>query len=160
MVKVPVASRAPQISGDRVFVGIGYAVPINTAKRFIDDLTVTHPIGFLWEDAYNRRGAKEIVEPTVMFIDDSETSKLTGAGAATFDTQASRTLSRTTNGANKTIKDALYGGWMTCATCHDVHNTKNSGEKFLWVSDRQSNMCLSCHLKGDEMKSGGAKVAR
>src|SRR4051812_685555 len=34
-------------SGDRVFVGIGYAVPINTAKRFLPDLlagkTVDHP---------------------------------------------------------------------------------------------------------------------
>ena len=34
-------------SGDRVFVGIGYAVPINTAKRFIPDMIkgvkIEHP---------------------------------------------------------------------------------------------------------------------
>ena len=31
-------------SGDRVFVGIGYAVPINTAQRFLPDLLAGRPI--------------------------------------------------------------------------------------------------------------------
>ena len=45
------------------------------------------------------------------------------------------------------IDSHLWKGNMECTTCHDVHNTKNSGEKFLWVSDKQSGLCLTCHLK-------------
>lgn len=46
-----------------------------------------------------------------------------------------------------TIGDLLWGGNMECTTCHDVHNTKNEGEKFLWKSDQNSELCLTCHLK-------------
>jgi len=45
------------------------------------------------------------------------------------------------------IDSHLWKGNMECTTCHDVHNTKNAGEKFLWVSDNQSALCLTCHLK-------------
>lgn len=51
-----------------------------------------------------------------------------------------------------TIGDLLWAGKMECTTCHDVHNTKNEGEKFLWKSDRESGLCLTCHLKGDVKK--------
>jgi len=50
---------------------------------------------------------------------------------------------------NYEIGDLLWQGRMECTTCHDVHNTKNTGEKFLWISDANSNFCLTCHLKGD-----------
>ena len=46
-----------------------------------------------------------------------------------------------------TINDLLFGGKLECASCHDVHNTKNTGKKFLWVEDTNSNLCLSCHAK-------------
>ena len=46
-----------------------------------------------------------------------------------------------------TVNDLLFGGKMECASCHDVHNTKNTGLKFTWVEDTQSNLCLSCHAK-------------
>ena len=46
-----------------------------------------------------------------------------------------------------TIDDLLYGGKMECASCHDVHNTKNTGTKFTWVADTNSDLCFSCHLK-------------
>jgi predicted CXXCH cytochrome family protein len=47
-----------------------------------------------------------------------------------------------------TIRSLLYAGeMMECVTCHDVHNTKNEGETFLWKSDRNSGFCLTCHLK-------------
>ncbi|MBC8319037.1 MAG: hypothetical protein H8E41_14155 [Desulfobulbaceae bacterium] len=46
-----------------------------------------------------------------------------------------------------TIGTLLYGGKMECVTCHDVHNSKNTGETFLWVSDQNSAFCLTCHLK-------------
>jgi predicted CXXCH cytochrome family protein len=37
---------------------------------------------------------------------------------------------------------------MECGSCHSVHNTGNSGETLLWVSDQNSNLCLTCHDKG------------
>jgi predicted CXXCH cytochrome family protein len=46
-----------------------------------------------------------------------------------------------------TIGDLLWAGNVECTTCHDVHNTKNEGEKFLWASDVNSELCLTCHLK-------------
>ena len=46
-----------------------------------------------------------------------------------------------------TIGSLLYAGKMECVTCHDVHNSKNTGETFLWKSDAQSGFCLTCHLK-------------
>lgn len=46
-----------------------------------------------------------------------------------------------------TIGDLLWGDRMECASCHDVHNTKNTGQKFLWVEDTNSQLCFSCHKK-------------
>jgi predicted CXXCH cytochrome family protein len=51
------------------------------------------------------------------------------------------------NAYGLTIADLLYGGNVECASCHDVHNTKNTGTKFTWVEDDGSNLCLSCHAK-------------
>ncbi len=47
-----------------------------------------------------------------------------------------------------TISQLLWQGKMECTTCHDVHNTKNEGLKFVWKSDNKSAFCLTCHLKG------------
>lgn len=46
------------------------------------------------------------------------------------------------------ISAFLWGGKMECSTCHAVHNKGNSGEKLLYVSDKNSNLCFSCHNKG------------
>jgi predicted CXXCH cytochrome family protein len=46
-----------------------------------------------------------------------------------------------------TINDLLWNRSIECSSCHDVHNTKNTGLKFLWVADTGSNLCLSCHAK-------------
>ena len=46
------------------------------------------------------------------------------------------------------VNNFLFNNKMECATCHAVHNTGNTGEKLLYVSDQNSNLCLSCHLKG------------
>lgn len=53
----------------------------------------------------------------------------------------------TGSSGNMTIGSLLYNEKMECVTCHDVHNSKNSGETFLWVSDAQSKFCLTCHAK-------------
>ncbi len=59
---------------------------------------------------------------------------------------AASTTAMTATG--KSIADLLYGGNMECVTCHDVHNTENTGVKFTWKDDSQSGLCLTCHLKG------------
>jgi predicted CXXCH cytochrome family protein len=53
------------------------------------------------------------------------------------------------------ISDHLYASralgkndTMECGTCHSVHNTGNSGETLLWRSDKNSELCLTCHAKG------------
>lgn len=46
-----------------------------------------------------------------------------------------------------TIGDLLWQDNMECTTCHDVHNTKNTGERFLWTTDQNSAFCGACHLK-------------
>jgi hypothetical protein len=51
-------------------------------------------------------------------------------------------------GVTLKVADVLYNGKMECSTCHAVHNKGNSGEKLLHISDANSNLCLTCHLKG------------
>jgi predicted CXXCH cytochrome family protein len=63
------------------------------------------------------------------------------------------------NGNIMTIADHLYGPsglvgscnsglCMECGTCHSVHNKSNTGERLLWRSDVNSQLCLTCHDKG------------
>jgi Zn-finger protein len=54
----------------------------------------------------------------------------------------------------KTIADALTAGFMTCATCHDVHNkdnavnTVNANVNYFLLGDQNgSAFCLTCHNK-------------
>ncbi len=60
-------------------------------------------------------------------------------------------------GADASIAAHLYGGsatgacgqnCMECGTCHSVHNKGNTGERLLWRSDVNSQLCLTCHDKG------------
>jgi len=70
------------------------------AKRFINDLTVTHPIGFLYADAVTARNTgadvPELVLPAVGFLKDAVT--------AAFDTSNRAALAKT----SKTINNTLY----------------------------------------------------
>lgn len=125
----------------------------NTAKRYITDLGVTHPIGFQYADAVNARnvtGDTELITPDQHFL----SSVPTGAAASTSNT---KTRAGFTQGS-KAINDTLYSGFMTCATCHEVHNTNNVASTagihsgivpnyFLWSPEQGSAICLSCHIK-------------
>ena len=87
------------------------------------NLTNHHPIGFKYTD--------------VVLVDD-EINPVT--------TLISPGLGGDHDGT--TIGSLLYnGGYMECVTCHDVHNSKNTGETFLWISDQNSQFCLACHNK-------------
>jgi hypothetical protein len=133
-------------------MGAGYTDALGQfTKRFISDLTVTHPIGFLYDEAAAARNglqeadAQEIVPSTSGFIADTNV-----INPATWNTQDRSKITQT----KKLIKDTLYGGYMTCATCHDVHNSVNarpgnghSYNYFLYAQEEGSAICLSCHKK-------------
>jgi hypothetical protein len=128
-----------------------YTDGLNTlAKRYITDLTVTHPIGFQYKEAADARnvlenGLAEIVTADHGFIADS-----VKINPATWNTQSRTGITET----KKTIANTLYAGFMTCATCHDVHNSVNAvpdeGHNynyFLYAQEEGSKICLSCHIK-------------
>ena len=125
----------PYVLGDRGFVG---------------DLQITHPIGFKYSDAMASRGAGELVDATTGYLDVPPN----GLSATTFDTKSRAGL----NKSSVTIADTLFnnadGAYMTCATCHEVHNTKNVTPEaghtynyFLRAKEEGSAICLSCHIK-------------
>ena len=125
---------------------------LNSPGRFIDNLSITHPIGFLYQDAVNARPG-ELVDPSNYFIDRVPS----GAAAMTAKTRE-RVASNYTY-LTKKISDTLYGGYITCASCHDAHNTYNvmndpslsnpsfTPNYFVWATEQNSAMCLSCHIK-------------
>jgi hypothetical protein len=127
--------------------------PLTSPGRYIDNLSVTHPVGFLYQDALNTRSG-EIVDPSSNFFIKSVPSAAAAASVNTHDRAASGITYST-----KKISDTLYGGYLTCASCHDVHNTNNAinaaslsnpsfvPNYFVWAPEQNSALCLSCHVK-------------
>lgn len=119
-VAVNTYGQSPQDSASQN-VGAGY---ISTQYKIGDasatgdgDLSNHHPIGF----DYNATAAH----------DDEIYPSSTAMGTTGY-----------------TIGELLSSnGTMECNTCHDVHNTKNLGGKFIWVEDTGSAFCLTCHDK-------------
>jgi Doubled CXXCH motif (Paired_CXXCH_1) len=70
---------------------------------------------------------------------------------------AGRIFKGNTNNTALTVADTLYQGkFMTCATCHDVHNKDNATNTaastrnyFVYAPQDGSQLCLTCHDKGD-----------
>lgn len=133
--------------------------------RSIPDLTITHPIGFSYAEAVTKRNLKsdgtaqdkaELIEATNGFILNA-TSIV--ADAANWDTSPNSASRIAAGQTSKKIQDTLYGtaGYMTCATCHEVHNTLNAAplgltgttsyNYFLYAQEEGSAICLSCHVK-------------
>lgn len=48
------------------------------------------------------------------------------------------------------VTSLLTDGAMTCATCHDVHNTQAVEDYFLYESQAGSALCLTCHNKNNQ----------
>ena len=116
---------------------------------YVRDLTVTHPIGFTYDSAVAARPG-ELVAKTEGFLTEPSATLL----AYGFDTR----VAARTGYAKSTIKiqDVLGtgDGVMTCASCHDVHNTVNAASDtgksynyFLRARQEGSAICLSCHIK-------------
>jgi hypothetical protein len=112
-------------------------------------LNRTHPIGFKLADAV-----------TADLTSNPASSGETGFNAGVGDGSAVYLGAKT---ATKTIASQLYNGYMTCATCHDVHNKDNAtnaaagidgdhpdtvNRNYLVFSPQSgSQLCLSCHNK-------------
>jgi len=66
---------------------------------------------------------------------------------ALVDDEIAPVTTALTNGSGMLISDLLWGGNLECVSCHDVHNSRNTGTKFTWVQDTQSALCFTCHIK-------------
>lgn len=117
--------------------------PANHA--YVRDMTITHPIGFKYADAVAARPG-ELVPVNTGFLQGN---------AALLTGQAFDTKNRASVGLSSTkISDTLYQGNVTCASCHEVHNTNNAKPEttgiynyFLRAQEEGSAICLSCHIK-------------
>jgi hypothetical protein len=126
--------------------------PMTSPGRAITDLTITHPIGFLYSDAFAERGPTELIPDTDFFINRVPSTP-------TVNTQPAQRVASGYTYGTKRISDTMYSGYMTCASCHEVHNTKNSENDpsvntpgytpnyFVWAREQNSALCLSCHVK-------------
>ena len=111
------------------------------------DLSMTHPIGFdyLAAQAQTGRGSAELRVAGTVFLGPIATS--TG-----FNTK-----SPTAGTGTVKIEDRLFVSgaekMMTCASCHEVHNTNNynpgdgSYNYFLLAAQQGSALCVTCHVK-------------
>ncbi len=94
----------------------------------LGDLTNHHPIGFNYDDVAN-------VDHEIRLSSVLIPAQPTYAGGVKPEGPVY-------------IADLLStDGMFECVSCHDVHNTKNGGNKFTWVDDTNSNFCFTCHVK-------------
>ncbi|HEY3306993.1 MAG TPA: cytochrome c3 family protein [Desulfuromonadaceae bacterium] len=102
------------------------------------DFSNDHPIGFSYNAAQAADVGKGLFPATGRkFINNTRTSALT-------------------------VADVLLNGeFMTCASCHDVHNKDNasntiaSGKNYLvYAPQDASALCLTCHNKGNGTDAG------
>jgi hypothetical protein len=129
---IQTGSNARLLSGGWNGAAIGLATDGANAD-FSDD----HPIGFSYVDAQ----AEDI-----------------GGG---LYPAAGRLFIDNTNNPTLTVEDVLYQGeFMTCATCHDVHNKDNASHAlgglnyFVYAPQENSSLCLTCHDKGNGVDDG------
>jgi hypothetical protein len=134
-----------------------------SGSKVVNDFTITHPVGFLYDDALTVRNTDpakpELVPATGFFID----RVLVGNAAVNNNTNETQRAASGWTYTQKKIGDTLYSGFMTCATCHEVHNYRNSTNDpavdptgtptaftpnyFVWAREQGSALCLSCHYK-------------
>ena len=123
--------------------------PLTTAGYTISSLKTIHPIGFLYSDAMAARPGR-LVDPSVTNFLASSPFGAASAGSKTYTRVGY-------NQGSVLIANTLYAGYVTCATCHDVHNTSNAINQpdpntgiavndFVRAPEQGSALCLSCHL--------------
>ncbi|GFO64829.1 cytochrome C [Geomonas paludis] len=157
---------------DGTMAQAGGTTVANRAK-LTNDLSNTHPIGFDYNAAATARnaaagngsatagGAAEIVPSDYGFATGinvvSTVANQPIAGQGVYNEVL---RGQPTDTGFKPIKDTLFQGtYMTCATCHEVHNKENAIQDaytddatkapnyFLYAKENKSLICLSCHIK-------------
>jgi cytochrome c553 len=107
-------------------------------------LTNDHPVGFNYND---------IAAGPAINTDDTAGNTNVANKDNWIRSATGGTLVYKGNAANITVQSRLYQDqYMTCATCHDVHNRKNvsSGETanyLVLAPQSDSQLCLTCHIK-------------
>ena len=126
--------------GTRRLVGDDY-LQANVGDYNDSTLTNDHPIGFIYDD---------VAAGTVAGIGTDST----GTKDNYIRKADANLFYRGNPDPNLTVKDRLYesAGYMTCATCHDVHNKKNAdlagAQNYLLLAPQSgSQLCLTCHIK-------------
>jgi hypothetical protein len=115
----------------------------------IGNLTTIHPIGFLYSDAMSARPGRLVNPTTTCFLASSPFGSAS-PGSNTFTRVGYKQ-------GTILIASTLYAGYVTCATCHDVHNTNNAinlpdpntgvaVNYFVRAPEQGSALCLSCHI--------------
>lgn len=127
------------IAGTKKLVGDGFLQP-TVGDAGGSTLTNDHPIGFVYNDVAAGTSA------------GAPGSDATGT-KDNYIKQADSSLAYTGNATIK-VQDRLFDapGYMTCATCHDVHNKKNAdlvgATNYLVLAPQSgSQLCLTCHIK-------------
>jgi len=123
----------------KILIGENAAIPSPYAAGVTKDLRNDHPIGFNYIAVADGDGLLGVTED--VNIRDYATPVTTWLGAG-----------ETSIGQ---IRDVLFKGtYLTCASCHDVHNTdgtQSAGGSFakplLRVTTDGSALCLMCHIK-------------
>jgi hypothetical protein len=112
-------------------------------------LTNDHPVGFNYDTVAVGPSAGD---PSPGLITSSASQEDPWIRAA------DNTLTYTNNYYSIKVADRLYADpstgarYMTCATCHDVHNKKNadlatSPNYLVLAPQKDSALCLTCHIK-------------
>jgi predicted CXXCH cytochrome family protein len=103
-------------------------------------LTNDHPIGFAFSDVAGKEKNGQASTSNVMIqgIKDASTTFTVTVGGTQY---------------TRSIQDLLYKNpadskyYMTCNTCHDVHNKTNPEQYLLVNMESGSTICLTCHNK-------------
>jgi hypothetical protein len=135
-------------------------VPALTGNRAIGhgkDLSTTHPIGF---DYVNARTVRNKDNMDIGGIGEIIPESLRFATQIDINTDVNSNVYNTvTRNGSRTIQSTLYKStYMTCATCHEVHNKENAAQApatdgsetpnyFIYAKEQYSLICLSCHVK-------------
>jgi cytochrome c553 len=124
------AFNGPLGGGDQLSIGIGGGMM---------GLSNDHPIGMKYSDYQTDSANYELNADTVHFN--------------TTDAKAGKTIAQV---LYSDPLDANMTGFVTCASCHDVHNGTAVGNKapqggmrgfLLYGSQADSSFCLTCHAK-------------
>lgn len=103
-----------------------------------NDVSTTHPIGFIIEDALNKA-----MNNGMAILGETLNRNLVAKNNTKLNNVPMQALGYAGGLANTGPNRHLF----TCASCHEVHNKYNVDEAFLFEKQNGSQICLMCHNK-------------